>query len=276
MEYSRITNESKPNISNTNLYPKSPNSPLLTLPFIKIKLSCKNLDKIEKAQSLQINNTNNFKMSLNPLIKISNNKAKDFAETEVIHHNSPNWVKDFIFNVENYKTDRIILEVYHSHSKHSNDYLGFQVIPIKYIEKNCNSSKYDKLCLKIIESQFDSFFVDEPNYTLSIENHDIDSYKEDEESSMLLLFNNNFLGLSPLIIISYEYVNFVNLWRINVIIHSIIERKVPITNLSIYYYKLFCKRNDGLYWYKEVSFDQISQFRNYVIIKIPEVIFSLY
>lgn len=132
------------------------------------------------------------------------------------------------------------------------------------------------------ENNIDLFYKQVMN---KISSFNIEDFKEGESLKSI-----------PLLMFKFNYKTFRRLWRISAIVHSIIQRELDNTGKpikikryealetnsdelidikksgkSIYQYKIFCKRTDGLSWFKEVSFIDIVQFRNKIIELIPEM-----
>jgi len=69
--------------------------------------------------------------------------------------------------------------------------------------------------------------------------------------------------------------NFYHIWRLNISVHSIIQ-KYDQDNKAYYFYRLYIKRNDGLDWYKNATFEEIEVFHTYLVKFIPEVMLIKY
>lgn len=281
----------------------SPNCPLIKSPYIKIRLEAKNLEKsllnnhniIPQHQQTNILNSfspNPFKsenaysnlihnmkhkslVSLEPFVKIWLNQQK--KETKSINHNSPKWLEEYELEVSNNKTDKIIIEVYtrsvtlidghtpedgvnFNRNKGEPVFIGFQIFPIKFLDKINKKGEVNSVWLRLINKSQNEYFVTDTKHVLNIENHDPINYKVDDN----IVKKEKDIGV-PLIKISYEYIDFYNLWLINCSVHSIIQKEDPNNKTkSIYFYRLYIRRNDELEWYKEVTFEEIEKFRNYV------------
>jgi hypothetical protein len=290
--------------SNISKIKKSPNSPLIKSPYLKIKVEGRNLEKavteipehlqsmdasLESLQSLQ-----KYAISLEPYANLIINDHTKI--TKAIFHNSPKWLDEFEFEINNNKTDRLIIEIYtrslsvlsesktgqikinsNSDSNHassngiflkntltdSSHFLGFQILPIKFIEKFGNIGEVNTIWIRLINRRQEDYFVKDNRHALNIDNHDPINYKIDEGLA------NRDIGV-PLLKITYHYFDFYNLWLINCSVHTIIQRETG-GNKSKYIYRLFIKRNDDLEWFKEKTFEEIEKFRNYLKKYIEEV-----
>jgi hypothetical protein len=263
----------------------SPNCPLIKSPYIKLKLEAKNLEKslinnqniFSPQQQSNILSTNPFKsgsaysnlilgmknknlVSLEPFAKIFLNQQK--KETKPINHNSPKWLEEYELEVSNNKTDKIVIEVYtrsvtlvDSHTPEDgvkfintnknlgeSTFLGFQIFPIKFLEKINKKGETNSIWLRLINKSQDEYFVTDPKHVLNIDNHDPINYKVEDN----IIQREKDIGV-PLIKITYEYIDFYNLWLINCSVHSIIQKEDPKNKTkSIYIYRLFIRRNDEL------------------------------
>lgn len=273
---------------------KSPNSPLIKSPYIKLKFEGKNLEKslinsnyIDNDHSnkseknnidLFINNKSRYFINLNPFVKITLNSQ--IHQTKSISHNSPVWLEEFELEVSNIKSDKIKFEIFTKTLKlnstnkesdiktiHDSIYLGFQIIPIKYLEKTNKIGERKTLWLRLINKKQEDYFVGDKLHVLNLENHDPDNYKIDES----LIKREKDIGV-PLIKVTYDYVNFFNIWLLNCHVHSIVQRENPSTKKIAYYYRLFVKRNDGLEWFKEATMEEIKKFRNIICKYLKDII----
>lgn len=198
--------------SNSTLYPqiinkKSPNCPLVKPPYIRMKIEGKNLEKSLMNANLlsnyDFNNTTTPKtfknnINLNPYVTVTLNNQKIISKS--ICHNSPKWLEDYEFEINNNKTDKIIIEInsnpvkstgffenekssiYNLDALQSKEsiYLGFQILPIKYLEKQNKIGQTFPLWLRLINKKQEEYFVKDSKHVLNIENHDPDNYKIDE------------------------------------------------------------------------------------------------
>lgn len=273
---------------------KSPNSPLIKSPFIKVKIEGKNLEKsFINSQTIPFFNLhpdedeysiNKYKISLEPFVKVSLGRQSYISKP--IYHNSPKWLEEFEFEVNNNKTDRLTVEFFTKtltldkssmsmstesddiiKEKEDNFFLGFQILPIKYIEKHVKLAQPGSIWMRLINKRSDDYFVKDSKHVLNIENHDPSNYKVDA----MVIVKEKELGV-PLIKISYEYMDFYNLWMIHCSVHTIIQREDPSNkSKTLYIYKLFIKRNDDMEWFKDTTFEEIKKFRNYLLKFISEV-----
>lgn len=194
-----------------------PNCPLVRGPFIKIKIECKHLELLNKSKSLEnIYQSNEnmtyalaagkdslsdkksiFNMSrtseylINPFVKINLNEQENI--TNPINHNNPKWLTAYEYEINNYKNDKIFFEIHNlvkgekrtfndenTENLYSEEFLGFQVLPIKYLEK-CNLIGHEnQLVLRLIDRKPNEYFVDDERHVLHLENHDPVNYKLDE------------------------------------------------------------------------------------------------
>jgi len=199
-----------PSHQNSYKFKKSPNCPLMKGPYIKIKVESKNLEMLLKSTSINETNYNsslNFstsnelvrrdlfakapEFSINPFIKIQLNQQS--FKSEPIHHNNPKWLNSYELEINNYKIDKLYFEIYNLVKKEKNifnnheneqlinqEFLGFQMLPIKYLEKNnLNGNEYDVI-LRLIDKKPDEYFVTDDNHALNINNHDPSNYKIEE------------------------------------------------------------------------------------------------
>ena len=78
--------------------------------------------------------------------------------------------------VNNNKEEMIIFEVYFESlfkMIKKDEFVGFQILPIRILEKNNLVGERNKLCFKlIIAKSMKDFFVDEPSHSLNFKRHD--------------------------------------------------------------------------------------------------------
>jgi len=275
-------------LNNSSRDLKSPNSPLIKSPYIKLKLEGKNLEKSlinskylnNEKQNVNIflQNISRYFVSLTPFVKITLNNQTH--TTKAISHNSPVWLDEFELEIKNLKLDRIVIELFtknllinnfknESEIKENNNpiFLGFQILPIKYLERTNKIGEKKTIWLRLITKKQEEYFVEDKSHVMNVDNHDPDNYKIDEN----LIKKEKDIGV-PLIRISFEYINFFHLWLLNCSVHSIIRKEDPkIKKNAIYYYRLYIKRNDNLEWFKEVTFEEIEKFRNSVVKFVREI-----
>jgi hypothetical protein len=266
---------------------KSPNSPLIKSPYIKLKIEGKNLEKSlinsnylnneKKNINHFIQNISRYFISLTPFVKITLNNQT--ITTKAIAHNSPVWLDEYEFEIKNIKTDKIVLEIFTktlliNNFKNESDiktihdpiFLGFQIIPIKYLERTNKIGERKTIWLRLINKKQEEYFLEDKLHVLNIDNHDPDNYKIDEN----LIKKEKDIGV-PLIKITFEYVNFFYLWLLNCSVHSIIRRDDPNSKKIVNYYKLYIKRNDSLEWFKDATFEEIEKFRNCLCKFVKEI-----
>lgn len=196
-----------PSIQKSFKFKKSPNCPLTKGPLIRVKVECQNLDKLFKSTSINENNytsTSNISSSyepfkkplfakvpefnINPMIKIHLNEQS--YSLDPIHHNNPKWLNSYEFEIKNYKIDKIFFEIYNlvklekkifnEHEKEiltTKEFLGFQLLPIKYLEKQNLSGSEKQIVLRLIDKKPSEYFVEDDRHVLNVENHDPANYK---------------------------------------------------------------------------------------------------
>jgi hypothetical protein len=163
--------------------------------------------------------------------------------------------------INNFKNEGEIKEI------HNPIFLGFQILPIKYLERTNKIGERRTIWLRLVTKKQEEYFVEDKLHVMNIDNHDPDNYKIDEN----LIKKEKDIGV-PLIRISFEYINFFHLWLLNCSVHSIIRKEDPkFKKTSIYYYRLYIKRNDNLEWFKENTFEEIEKFRNSVCKFVKEI-----
>lgn len=155
----------------------------------------------------------------------------------------------------------------------------------KRVDSNYNSEITNEKNKKSISQYIDDeenvdYFYEQVMKKINL--HNIQNFRESEDYKSI-----------PLVIINYNYKTFGKLWKMSAVVHSIIQREIDIngkpikqkrldfendeltqtkkSGKSAYMYKIFCKRNDGLNWFKEMSFEEIVVFRQKIIHQIPEM-----
>jgi hypothetical protein len=231
-DYFKYYNSShQPSLDTNNIYfKKGPHCPLLKGPFIKMKIECKNIQKLIKSSSpLKENNNNNNnyknninkrysnfskssstdsdeekekennlfdtyqKYSVNPTIKITLNNQ--VCQLPSINHNNPKWINTVELDIPNFKEDKIFFEIFDSKKTEiktfdkemrenkiisiTENFLGFQVLPIKYLEKHnlIGIGKENQLNFGLINKHPDDYFVKDEKEVLHIRNHDPKNYR---------------------------------------------------------------------------------------------------
>jgi hypothetical protein len=239
---------------------RSPNSPLIKSPYIKVKVEFKRLSS--KIEDIDLLNT----FAVLKLGKVE-------KRTNIIRHvSSPRWLDEYEFPVDNYKQDMLEIEIYSTKIYSTTDakIVGFQMIPIKVFEQMNMVGEKNSLILRLILTSPEEFFNEDPNSHLHIKKHDPLKYRIDtKELNYLYESDSNKSFDCPLVLVTFEYMNFYHLWKCNINVHSIIQRVDE--NKDLYFYKLFIKRNDGLQWFKEVKFEDIEEFRNFLVKYVEEV-----
>ncbi len=140
-----------------------------------------------------INNKPEF--NIYPFIKIHLNNQQ--YNLESINHNNPKWLNYYELEIKNYKIDKIFLEVFNlvksekkvllkviesEKNDYSEEFMGFQVLPIKFLEKSNLSGKENSIVLRLIDKHPNEYFVHEDGHVLNLDNHDPANYKLDEPS----------------------------------------------------------------------------------------------
>jgi hypothetical protein len=241
---------------------RSPNSALVKSPYIKVKVEFKKLSS--KIENIDLLNT--F-----AIIKLGNQEKK----TNIIRHvSSPRWLDEYEFKVENYKDDLLEIEIYSTkiYSTADAKIVGFQIIPVKLLEQNNLVGEKQTLAFRLILSSPQEFFNEDPENYSHIKKHDPFKYKVDYKETNISSNKENQIKANecPILILNFEYMNFYHLWKCNINIHSIIQEN-DAKNNNYYFYKLFIKRNDGLQWFKEVTFEEIEEFRKFLLKYIDDL-----
>lgn len=291
MEENKISAESKlPHFFKKENYKKSPKSFLIATPYITLQISIKNLELFD-FKSL-IKRKNSRRNSLKNLLKTENLtkeaynihfntpgffyeicvisesvlktneldleseiKSKLVAKSSTIYSFSPIWQSELTIDV---KCDDIIFVILNSiQNNYKNDIIGFQMINLAKLEKGRNLS--GNLTMEIIDKNINEYsFVNHKYNTLT----GIERFNTNQQSQQL-----------PLISIDFDYTTFLKLWKMSVIVHSIIERHKELkdTFSDKYYYRLYCRRGDGLNWFKEVSLSDINNFRKKLISDVNSI-----
>ena len=240
---------------------RSPNSPLVKSPYLRLSVEFKKLSS--KIEDIDLINT--F-----AILKLGNQEKK----TNIIRHiSSPKWFEEFEFQVDNVKENKLLIEIFSTKIYSTTDakIIGFQLIPIKVLEKQNMVGEKITLILKLILSSTNNFFSEDENNILHINRYDPLKYKvESREANLIHDKKNNNLDC-PLIFLTFEYMNYFHLWKCNINIHSIIQRNNNKNQMN-YFFRIFIKRNDGLQWFKEVTFEEIEELRNFLVMYVVEVI----
>ena len=276
------------------LIKRCPNTPLLKTPYITIKLQCKNLNQIEdfyyfnlkeRKKSLDYRNeaNQNFNEQSSRKLFISNpgiylevmliSQGKAIA-SKVICHENPKWNEEFVFTVNNKDLILIKINKIKPNKEPLIETLGFQLISIYELEYK-----------KKLEGSF-AFEIQKQNFEDYTKVKDLTKYSLFESK----IGDKDYDGLNPSLFIHYKYYTFGKLWKMTAVIHSIVQREIDKngniikndyskeeeelikpTGKCIYQYKIYCKRNDGLNWFKEVSFRDIEIFRKIIISELPEL-----
>ena len=242
---------------------RSPNSPLIKSPYIKVKIEFKKLS----SRIIDIDLLNTF-----AVLKLGNQEKK----TNIIRHvSSPRWLDEYEFQIDNYKDDMLLIEIFSTKLYSTTDakIIGFQLIPIKILELNNMVGEKISIVLRLIlTSPTADFFAEDPSNNLHIKKHDPLKYKVDQKELNITNEKDSNFTDCPLLFLTFEYMNFYHLWKCHINIHSIIQRN-DVKNNNYYFYKIFVKRNDGLQWFKEVAFEEIEEFRSFLVKFIEEVYF---
>jgi hypothetical protein len=167
-------------------------------------LRATNINKLDSKQNLDkeslLDKYNQY--NVNPKIKITLNDQVMYLPA--INHSNPKWINKIELNIDNYKEDKIFFEIFdirmniikdkagdymtkdmeiiENRKTYSNEeFLGFQVIPIKYLEKNnLANANENKINFEIINKKPDDYFVKEEGHVLNLKNHDPKNYKIEE------------------------------------------------------------------------------------------------
>jgi hypothetical protein len=181
---------------------KTPYSPLQKSPYIKIKLECKNLDKaIINVNNLNINDLTKIQgithnINLLPYAMVTLNGIEH--KTEISKSNSPQWDTKIKYEVKDPKVDNILIVVntkgitgYNqdlddfTFNKDSDNFVGFQLIPIIYLEKGGFVGKTESMWFRLITTKPDDYFNND-----IISKHDPEHYsrtvKQAEKESMII------------------------------------------------------------------------------------------
>lgn len=263
-----LVNEEEDNINISNNtesyynYPLSPSTPSSRKPYIKLKIHCKNLNNIITSKENNFDINNKYSIQLSPYCKIKLNEQE--YQTKEIFHNSPRWNEEFELEIKEELTDKIIIEVYTSgifenkyqgtrnvqiKKENSSINLGFQILPIHFLEQSNQIGIQSVITLQLIQSKIENYF-NEKDSIMSIENHNPISY---------LISNQN--DNTPSITIIFTYFNQQALSLINCSVYSLIEREDTIQGKKYLMYKLYIKRMDGLKWFKETTIEEIENFK---------------
>jgi hypothetical protein len=166
---------------------KSPNYPLLKSPYIKIKLEAVNLDKaVFTNEMTDIRN----QLEINPYVTIKLNEQ--IKTTQPINHYSPKWLQESEFEVTNYKTDKIIFTINtksisgpvdKSLKDKSDIFLGFQMLPISYLERQSLIGQPHSLWFRLILKKPEEYFLGDKDHVLSMDSHDPEYYKKSENQA---------------------------------------------------------------------------------------------
>ncbi len=92
----------------------------------------------------------------------------------------PRYLEEFELIVNNNKEEMVLFEVYFQSPGNNKEdqFVGFQIIPIRILEKNNLVGKRQNMWLKlIIAKSMKDFFVDEPSHSLYSKRHDPFKYK---------------------------------------------------------------------------------------------------
>ena len=227
-------------------------------------------------------------------------------KSKTIYHSNPKWLEDNNFSISDGKNDKVLFKFYKTQNDKNDvvEYLGFQMISMIELEKE--KSLEGILSLRIVEMTPEKYFCEkalvkieelEKRSKMSI----IEIIKEQSttksQNSISTLDNtyiqknidsiinlvkekitffksdkykeSQLLTTIPLIIIKYDYKTFGRLWKMSALVHSISQVSQDKKDKKQYYYKFYCKRNDGLNWFKELTFSEISLFRDKVLLNIP-------
>ena len=146
---------------------RSPNSPLIKSPFLRIKVEFKKLSS--KIDDIDF---------LNTFTRIKLGKQEKI--TKIIRHvSSPRWLDEYEFQVDNNKDDTVLIEIYSTKLYSTTDakIIGFQSIPIKILEKNNMVGEKISLILRLILTSPTEFFSEDENNILHIGKHDPLKYR---------------------------------------------------------------------------------------------------
>ena len=177
---------------------KCPNSPLMKGPYLRVKVECKNLEVLLNSKNRENKeikffspNKNNYikepELDINAFVKINLNEQLHILP--VITHNNPKWLNYYELEIKNYKVDKVFFEIFNQEKQNiflnSNnglieEFLGFQVLPLKYLEKHNLVGSENQILLRLIDKNPSDYFVDDEKHVLNLENHDPTNYKLDE------------------------------------------------------------------------------------------------
>jgi hypothetical protein len=133
------------------------------------------------------------KYSVNPTIKITLNNQ--VCKLPSINHNNPKWINTVELDIPNFKEDKIFFEIYDSKKTEiktfdkemrenkiisiSEKFLGFQVLPIKYLEMHnlIGIGTENQLNFGLINKHPYDYFVNDERDVLHIRNHDPKNYR---------------------------------------------------------------------------------------------------
>jgi hypothetical protein len=182
--------------STRSFNPKCPNYPLQKSPYIKIKLEALNLDKAVFTNELTDNRN---QLTINPYVIV---KLNDQIKTsQAINHYSPKWLHEYELEVTNYKTDKIFFTINtknisgpidKSFKDKSDIFLGFQMLPVSYLERNNLIGQANSLWFRLIIKKPEEYFLQDKDHILSLESHDPEYYKKSDnqaskESNFILI-----------------------------------------------------------------------------------------
>ena len=264
-----LVNEEEDNINLSNNtgsyynYPLSPSTPSSRKPYIKLKIHCKNLNNIISSKNKKSENNNNkYSVQLCQYCIIKLNEQE--IQTKEIFHNSPRWNENFELEIAEESIDKIIIEVYSSgifensyqgtrnvqiKQGEAPNYLGFQILPIHFLEQSNQIGIKSEITLQLIPSKIEEYF-NEKDSIMNIENHNPISY---------VIPNQN--DKTPSITLIFTYYNHQALSLINCSVYSLIEREDTIQGKQYLMYKLYIKRMDGQKWFKEATIEEIESFK---------------
>ena len=251
-------NSSSNNRYTNNSYFNGPMSPATTIkkrPYIKLRVQARNLQNAD--------NNGSRKKMLRPycLMRLNDSEYK----TKDIFHTSPNWREEFEFEISDEAKDKIIIEIYSkgvyenkdnkgyrnvNSSKEKETYIGFQILPINFLEKSNQIGITSSINLSLITTKLTDYFNEGSDSIMNIENHNPISYIIKDPNTP-----------SPYLKLTFLYLNHQALSLINCSVYTLLERVDNSSSKKYMVYKLYIRRMDGLEWFKEASIEEIEEFR---------------
>ena len=255
---------------NEHRIPLSPTYPISKNGFVKMRISCKNIQMLINKELFEgTDKINTEDIQVKSFCQIILNGAA-LGNTKSILHNSPKFREEIEIDIHQKTDNKILIELYaeclyykrqilHFKNKKSTypQFLGFQLLPVDYFEKSRLTGIKTNLYLKFISTHHEEYFDDNPESITYIDNHNPNSY--------LIREANITSNKEAFIQISLFYLNKKSLGKINCSIFELIRREDIANKNQFLIYKLLIKRMDGLEWFKESTIEDIERFRNRMI-----------